>query len=120
MCFIYDEASQSKNSGQILQNLNPENGFWVSRFTLGWTGWNKRRPNRSRKGNKDRKNRINKKQERNKEDSTQGEYAFFLARKQRGGGVAPRQNDIIRHQREQGSEKKNEKSDTKNNRKNKT
>ena len=39
------------------------------------------------------------------------------ARKQRGGGVAPRQKNRIHHQGEQGSERKSEEGDTRNKRK---
>ena len=42
----------------------------------------------------DKRTKINK-QERKKADSMQGEYAYLQARKQRGGGVAPGQNNRI-------------------------
>ena len=58
---------------------------------------------KSRKGKEEKKNKINKKQERKEEDSTQGEYADLQTRKQRAGGLAPRQTNMIRHQGEQGS-----------------
>ena len=60
------------------------------------TGWNKRCPNRNRKnGRKRRKNIINQHQERKKEDSTQGEYAYFRLARSAGEGVTPRRSSRI-------------------------
>ena len=56
------------------------------------TGWNERRPNRNRKRQGRGEKKKSNKQERKKEDSTQWEYAYLQARKQRGGGVAPSRN----------------------------
>ena len=49
------------------------------------------------KGKEEKKNKVNKQEEREKEYSTQGEYAYLQARKQRGEGLAPRQNNRTRH-----------------------
>ena len=49
--------------------------------------------------------------------NTQIEYADLRARNQRGGGVAPRRKNGIRHQGEQGSEKKSAQGGTGNKRK---
>ena len=78
----------------------------------------RRRPNRNRKKMEGReeksKNQINKKQERKKEGSTQGEYILAGSQATRGGCSTETKNNIIRHQGEQGSEKKSGEGDTRN------
>ena len=58
------------------------------------------------------------KKERKEEGSRQGEYTLTWST-QRTGGVAPRRNNLIRHQVEHGSENISEEGDTRNKRKTK-
>ena len=59
---------------------------------------------------------INRKQERMKEDSTQGGYEDLQACKQHRGGEAPRPKNRIRHHGEHESERKSEEDLTRNKR----
>ena len=50
---------------------------------------------KSKKGRKRRKSKISEHQERKKEDSAQGEYAYSRLPRSAGGGKSPRRNDRI-------------------------
>ena len=50
---------------------------------------------KSKKGKEEKKNKINQHQERKKEDSTQGECAYFRLATSTRGGVATRRNNSI-------------------------
>ena len=81
------------------------------------TGSNKRRPNRDRKNGKEEKNDKIKWTSGTQKYRTHGEYADMPARKQRRVDVAPKENNIIRNQGEQGRETKSKEGGTRNRRK---